>query len=115
MLSTGVSPAFSEANSTSSSSSRKPRSQHCCFIQRAQLTVPLELIEIPYAGNRTSEINVLDNIPRSTKRKLGEAPLWTHPPPTVVKNQPPVIIAPEAKKRSWGFRRTNPTPAVAVH
>lgn len=60
----------------------------------------------------------MDNAPRTTTRKLGEAPLFDKPPAKVV----PVTAAPAAptpvnpKKRSWGFmKRNSQGPTIAVH
>ena len=76
----------------------------------------IELVEMPYGGNRNSEINIFDSMHKSTKRKVGEAPLWAQPPPTLVKKEAAATIPPvEVKKRSWGFRRNNRSSAIAAH
>lgn len=71
---------------------------------------------MPYGGNRNSEINMFDHLHKSTKRKVGEAPTWAQPPPTLAKKEPAIVITPmEVKKRSWGFKRSNRAPAIAAY
>lgn len=60
----------------------------------------------------------MDHAPRTTTRKVGEAPLFDTPPERVVPVKTPVAAPDpvESKKRSWGFmKRNNRGPAVAAH
>ncbi|KAL8717140.1 MAG: hypothetical protein Q9225_005594 [Loekoesia sp. 1 TL-2023] len=97
--SSGVSPTGSEYSNSSSSS---------------------QVIEFPAAPRQQQHgqhLSPMDNAPRTTTRKLGEAPLFDKPPPKVV----PITAAPVAptpvnpKKRSWGFmKRNSQGTAIAV-
>ncbi|KAL8692812.1 MAG: hypothetical protein Q9218_002227 [Villophora microphyllina] len=98
--SSGPSPTGSEHSNSSSSS---------------------QLVELPVAPRpqvHGQHLSPMDNAPRHTTRKLGEAPLFDIPPPRVI----PVTAAVAAptsvnsKKRSWGFmKRNSHGPAIAAH
>lgn len=100
LASSGVSPTGSEHSNSSSSS---------------------QLIELPPAPRpqqHGQHLSPMDNTPRTTTRKLGEAPLFDKIPETVVPiKQPPITpTANHSKKRSWGFmKRNSQTPAIAAH
>ncbi|MCJ1269088.1 hypothetical protein MMC22_008977 [Lobaria immixta] len=87
------SPTFSEANSTSSSSS--------------------QIIELPYTGTRAPDATVFDSPHRTTTRRLGEAPLLFEPLPThSEKDLAAVAPSVEMKKRAWGFGKHKDGPAA---
>ncbi|KAL8682605.1 MAG: hypothetical protein Q9186_001378 [Xanthomendoza sp. 1 TL-2023] len=102
----GVSPVGSEHSNSSSSS---------------------QLVELPPVsrfqphgphGQHGHHLLPMDNAPRTTSRKLGEAPLYESPPERVVPVKPPVTAPTpvNAKKRSWGFmKRNSQGPAIAAH
>ncbi|KAL8757729.1 MAG: hypothetical protein Q9199_002016 [Rusavskia elegans] len=63
-------------------------------------------------------LSPMDNAPRATTRKVGEAPLFDTPPERVVPVKAPVAAPTpvESKKRSWGFMKRNSRgPAIAAH
>ncbi|KAL8691546.1 MAG: hypothetical protein Q9224_004153 [Gallowayella concinna] len=69
-------------------------------------------------GQHGHHLLPMDNAPRTTSRKLGEAPLYESPPERVVPVKPPVTAPTpvNAKKRSWGFmKRNSQGPAIAAH
>ncbi|KAL8827666.1 MAG: hypothetical protein Q9170_006924 [Blastenia crenularia] len=98
--SSGPSPTGSEHSNSSSSS---------------------QLIELPPAPRpqqHGQHLSPMDNAPRTTTRKLGEAPLFDTPPPSnFVAKVPSATPAPaNPKKRSWGFmKRNSQAPAIAAH
>ncbi|CAO1596829.1 hypothetical protein XANCAGTX0491_000659 [Xanthoria calcicola] len=108
LASNGVSPVSSEHSNSSSSS---------------------QLVELPPVSRiqqhgqygqhgHGQHLSPMDHAPRTTTRKVGEAPLFDTPPERVVPVKTPVA-APDpvgSKKRSWGFmKRNNRGPAVAAH
>ncbi|KAL8936240.1 MAG: hypothetical protein Q9216_005039 [Gyalolechia sp. 2 TL-2023] len=100
LASNGVSPTGSEHSNSSSSS---------------------QLIELPPAPRPQQHghhLSPMDNTPRTTSRKLGEAPLYDTIPETIVPiKQPSTTPAPvNSKKRSWGFmKRNSHGTAIAAH
>ncbi|KAL8716440.1 MAG: hypothetical protein Q9220_000347 [cf. Caloplaca sp. 1 TL-2023] len=79
------------------------------------------LIEMPSAPRPQQHghhLSPMDNAPRSTARKLGEAPLFDKPPTSAIPIKAP-IVAPtpvNPKKRSWGFmKRNSQGTAIAAH
>ncbi|KAI4117264.1 MAG: hypothetical protein LQ338_007581 [Usnochroma carphineum] len=101
--SSGVSPTGSE-HSTSSSSS--------------QLIELPNVVTAPKPQQHGQHLSPLDNAPRSTTRKLGEAPLFDTPPPRImpVKASTTAPAPVNPKKRSWGFmKRNSQAPAIAAH
>lgn len=79
------------------------------------LTLHLEIIELPFTGNRAPEASVFDSPHRSTTRKLGEAPLLFEPLPTHSEKEL-ATVAPsvEMKKRAWGFGKHKAGPAAVT-
>ncbi|KAL8920017.1 MAG: hypothetical protein Q9172_004688 [Xanthocarpia lactea] len=86
-----------------------------------------QLIELPPVskfqqhgqhGLHGQHLSPMDNAPRTTARKLGEAPLFDAPPERVFAVTTPAT-APSpvnAKKRSWGFmKRNSGGTAIAAH
>ena len=71
----------------------------------------------PYASPapKRFEQTMMETIHDIPHRKLGEAPVLSQPPPSVVKPAAaPTLV--EAKKRSWGFgKRNSHGPAIAAH
>lgn len=104
LASKGVSPtgSLNELNENDSSSSSSS-----------------QFVEMPYAASAShrQSANLLETLHANPNRKLGEAPVWASPPPTLAKQPAPVVKAPvEVKKRSWGFsKRNSHAAAVAVH
>ncbi|KAL8770558.1 MAG: hypothetical protein Q9209_003814 [Squamulea sp. 1 TL-2023] len=106
LASNGVSPVGSEHSNSSSSS---------------------QLIELPPVsrfqqhgpqGQHGQHLSPMDNAPRATTRKLGEAPLFETPPERVIPVKAPVEEATPVndKKRSWGImKRNSHAPAIAAH
>ncbi|KAL8804340.1 MAG: hypothetical protein Q9182_002622 [Xanthomendoza sp. 2 TL-2023] len=106
LASNGVSPVGSEHSNSSSSS---------------------HLVELPPVsrfqphgqhGQHGHHLSPMDNAPRATTRKVGEAPLFDSPPERIVAVKPPVAAPTpvNAKKRSWGFmKRHSQGPAIAAH
>ncbi|KAL8802358.1 MAG: hypothetical protein Q9200_006604 [Gallowayella weberi] len=106
LASNGVSPVGSEHSNSSSSS---------------------QLVELPPVsrfqphgqhGQHGHHLSPMDNTPRATTRKLGEAPLFDSPPERIVAVKPPVVAPTpiNAKKRSWGFmKRNSQGTAIAAH
>ncbi|KAL8921803.1 MAG: hypothetical protein Q9208_005560 [Pyrenodesmia sp. 3 TL-2023] len=85
-----------------------------------------ELVELPssrtYSAPRPLQhgqhLTPMDNAPRTTTRRLGEAPLLDTPPARVLPVQAAAAVtAPEnPKKRSWGFmKRNGQAPSIAAH
>ncbi|KAL8981140.1 MAG: hypothetical protein Q9205_003981 [Flavoplaca limonia] len=109
LASNGVSPVSSEHSNSSSSS---------------------QLVELPPVsriqqhgvngqhGPHGQHLSPMDHAPRTTTRKVGEAPLFSTPPERIVPVKAPVTApAPmESKKRSWGLMKRNGRgPAIAAH
>ena len=117
---TGVSPTHSVNEETeSSSSASSSRKQPCSsFAAYGGTDSRSELVEMPYAvpAPQKRDSNLLETLHNNPTRKLGEAPLWTSPPPALAK-QPAAAPTPvQTKKRSWGFgKRNSQAAAVAVH
>ncbi|KAL8729615.1 MAG: hypothetical protein Q9181_004939 [Wetmoreana brouardii] len=98
--SSGASPTGSEHSNSSSSS---------------QL---IELQPAPRPQMHGQHLSPMDHAPRTTTRKLGEAPLFDKPPPRVPAVTAPVAAAApvNSKKRSWGFmKRNSGGTAIAAH
>jgi hypothetical protein len=121
----GVSPTQSlneEAESSSSaSSSRKIRPVTSRVPESVDISS--ELVELPYtapAPQRPAPLRrdstLLEQLHTNPTRKLGEAPLYTSPPPTLAKQPATAPTLIQNKKRSWGFgKRNSQAAAVAVH
>ncbi|KAI4286483.1 MAG: hypothetical protein L6R35_004264 [Caloplaca aegaea] len=104
--SNGVSPTGSEHSNSSSSSHlvELPRVQHLPPSSRASV--------------HGHHLSPMGNTPRTTTRKLGEAPQLSTPPSRVLPVTAPVVAPTPVnpKKRSWGFmKRNGQGPAIAVH
>ncbi|KAL9027128.1 MAG: hypothetical protein Q9196_004304, partial [Gyalolechia fulgens] len=91
LASNGVSPTGSDHSSSSSSS---------------QL---IELPPIPRPQQHGQHLSPMDSTPRTTTRKMGEAPLYDKVPEAVVPiKQPSTTPTPDkSKKRSWTFMKRN--------
>ncbi|KAL8782102.1 MAG: hypothetical protein Q9213_005713 [Squamulea squamosa] len=102
----GVSPVGSEHSNSSSSS------------QLVELPPVSRFQQHGPQGQHGQHLSPMDNAPRATARKLGEAPLFETPPERVVPVKAPVAAATPVndKKRSWGFmKRNSHAPAIAAH
>ncbi|KAL8872572.1 MAG: hypothetical protein Q9174_001820 [Haloplaca sp. 1 TL-2023] len=102
LASVGPSPTGSEHSNSSSSS------------QLVEMQGPSR------AQTHGHHLSPMDNTPRHSTRKIGEAPLFDKPPPRATPVTAPVAaIAPtpvNAKKRSWGFmKRNSGGTAIAAH
>ncbi|KAL8857605.1 MAG: hypothetical protein Q9178_005770 [Gyalolechia marmorata] len=106
LASNGVSPVASDHSSSSSSSQLIELPPVSKFQQHGQ------------HGPHGQHLSPMDNAPRTTARKLGEAPLFDAPPERVFPVTTPAT-APSpvnAKKRSWGFmKRNSGGTAIAAH
>ena len=117
---TGVSPTHSVNEEIESSSSASSSRKQLCssFAAYGGTDSRSELVEMPYAvpAPQKRDSNLLETLHNNPTRKLGEAPLWTSPPPALAK-QPAAAPTPvQTKKRSWGFgKRNSQAAAVAVH
>lgn len=80
------------------------------------LTFLVEFVEMPYSGIR-ADSNIFDSLHKSDGRKVGEAPIFSQPPPTQVKEELGTVVPPVAvKKRGWGFGKHKAAlPAIAAH
>ncbi|KAL8733224.1 MAG: hypothetical protein Q9166_002241 [cf. Caloplaca sp. 2 TL-2023] len=105
LASSGVSPVGSEHSSSSSSS------------QLIELP-PVSRFQYGQHAQHGQHLSPLDNAPRATTRKLGEAPLFDTAPERVVPAKAPVAAPTpvNGKKQSWGFMKRNSRgPAIAAH
>ncbi|KAI4278499.1 MAG: hypothetical protein LQ337_000982 [Flavoplaca oasis] len=105
----GVSPVSSE-HSNSSSSSQLVELPPVSRIQQHGLNGQY--------GPHGQHLSPMDHAPRTTTRKVGEAPLFSTPPERIVPVKAPIAATTpvESQKRSWGFmKRNNQGPAIAAH
>ncbi|KAL8996006.1 MAG: hypothetical protein Q9169_004387 [Polycauliona sp. 2 TL-2023] len=108
LASNGVSPVSSE-HSNSSSSSQLVELPPVSRIQQHGLN--------GQHGPHGQHLSPMDNAPRTTTRKVGEAPIFDTVPEGVVPIKAPITAPPtiNSKKRSWGFmKRNNRGPAIAA-